>query len=250
MKTIETHIEFSSGSFKLNGMLHLPSLVRPPVVIGSHGLEGSKESAKQKILSKILPDHGIAFLRFDHRGCGQSQGDFLTQTTLEKRSQDFLSAVDAVMALGQTSRHIGIFGSSLGGSTCIQAYETLLKMDIRLCGTVLCSAPIKSRTIENIPIDPTDQRGALPLSFFKDNLVFDLLEQTKRLENILIFHGDKDEVVPVQNAHEMYAHAKDPKKIIIQRDGNHQMTSTKDQAAFESNVVKWFTTCFRSCQST
>ncbi|MCP4023634.1 MAG: damage-inducible protein CinA, partial [Desulfobacteraceae bacterium] len=71
----------------------MPDIENPPFVVGSHGLEGSKESAKQKVLSRILPENGIAFFRFDHRGCGQSSGDFLKDTSLEKRATDFINAV-------------------------------------------------------------------------------------------------------------------------------------------------------------
>ncbi|MCD4722652.1 MAG: alpha/beta hydrolase [Desulfobacula sp.] len=245
MKTCSKNIEFISHGFLLKGVLHLPKVKYPPLVVGSHGLEGSKESAKQTVLAKLLVQNNIAFFRFDHRGCGESQGDFIKDTSLEKRTNDYINAVKHILSLEKTSQNIAVFGSSMGGSTCINAWESLLQMNINLCGAVLCSSPAKSLTIENIPTDANEDRSALPLSFFKNNLLFNILDKAKNLSNVLIFHGNADEVVPVSNANDIYNLAKEPKRLIIHKNGDHQMTARRDQAEFEIETMAWFLKCFR-----
>ncbi|WP_299983854.1 alpha/beta hydrolase [Desulfobacula sp.] len=237
-------IEFVSWGFSLKGILHLPKVKNPPLVVGSHGLEGSKESAKQKVMSELLVKNNMAFFRFDHRGCGENQGDFIQDTSLEKRTIDFINATKHILNLGKTSRDLAVFGSSMGGATCINAWESLLKMDINLCGAVLCSAPVKSRTIENIPMDANENHPALPLSFFKQNLLFNIRNKAHNLFNVLVFHGDADQVVPVSNAYDIYNAAKEPKRLIIHKNGDHQMTEKKDQDQFETEAVAWFLSCF------
>ncbi len=244
MKRIKK-IEFQVERLTLKGILHLPEINNPPIVVGSHGLEGSKSSAKQMVLSRLLPENGVAFFRFDHRGCGQSQGNFLTDTSLEKRTRDYLMAVRHIMDLNLTSRELGLFGSSMGGATCINAWESLGNLGVKICGGVLCSAPAQSRTIENIPVHANGKRPALPLSFFKQNLLFNLLEKTKALHHVLIFHGDSDEVVPVVNAHDIYTRMQPPKRKIIHRGGDHQMASKEHQAEFAREVVEWFLSVFK-----
>lgn len=246
MKPSIRHITFTSQGFNLKGILHLPGIKNPPLVVGSHGLEGTKHSAKQEALAQILPKNDMAFFRFDHRGCGESDGNFIADTSLEKRTVDFIAAVTHILALKLTDRKIALFGSSMGGATCINAWDAIDKMDLLLCGAVLCSAPVKSRSIENIPVQATDNRPALPLSFFKDNLLFNIEEKAKNLHHALIFHGDADEVVPVSNAHTIYDAAKDPKQIIIHQNGDHQMTSRKDQMQFEIETLAWFLRCFKN----
>ena len=199
------------------------------------------------VLARILPQSGIAFFRFDHRGCGQSQGDFIKDTSLEKRTADFLAAVTQVLSLKKTGSRIAVFGSSMGGATCVNAWNDLDGLPAVLCGGVLCSAPVKSRSIENIPTHATDSRPALPLSFFRDNLLFNITEKSRRLHHVLIFHGDADDVVPVSNAHDIYNRAKNPKQLIIHRNGDHQMTSKKDQTQFEIETLAWYLRCFKSC---
>lgn len=241
-------LEFFSDNLLLKGVLHLPQINRtnnPPLVVGSHGLEGSKNSAKQMVLARRLVEKDIAFFRFDHRGCGQSQGEFLKQTSLEKRTKDLVEAVKFLLSLGKTSSRVGLFGSSMGGASCINAWSQISKLDITLCGAVLCSAPVKSLTIKNIPTQPTQTRAALPLSFFAENLVFDLTKKTAKLSNLLVFHGDADEVVPVSNAHTIFKQAKEPKKLIIHENGDHQMTSKSDQADFDQTAPNWFSKIFK-----
>ncbi len=238
-------IEFNCQGFTLSGVLHLPAVKNPPLVVGSHGFEGTKASAKQMVLAKTLPQQGIAFFRFDHRGCGQSQGNFLTETSLEKRRQDLCCALDHVLSLGLTSGRVALFGSSIGGAAVINAWESISKKDLTLCGAVLCSAPLQSLTIKKIPTQANGDRPALPLSFFAENLLFDLTPQAANLSNLLIFHGDADEVVPVSNAHNIYKAAKDPKQLIIHANGDHPMSSTKDQADFNQRSAEWFSQCFK-----
>ena len=250
MKSIEQKINFLSESFRLQGVLHLPDIKNPPLVVGSHGLEGSKESAKQQILSKLLVKNNIAFFRFDHRGCGNSEGEFIKETSLEKRTTDFLNAVKHILDLEKTSRDLSIFGSSMGGATCINSWEKLSTMNINLCGAVLCSAPVKSSTIKNIPLNGNDNRPALPLSFFKDNLLFNIIEKAQSLSNVLIFHGDADTTVPVSNAHDIFEAVKEPKKIIIHKNGDHPMTSKQDQKEFETETISWFSNCFSAYSPT
>nr|NJM03760.1 alpha/beta hydrolase [Desulfobacula sp.] len=234
-----------SQGFRLKGVLHLPETENPPLVVGSHGLEGSKESAKQKILARLLVENRIAFFRFDHRGCGESQGEFIKDTSLEKRTIDYLAAVRHVLGLNRTRRDVALFGSSMGGATCINAWERLALMDIRLCGAVLCASPVKSRSIQNIPTKANENRPALPLSFFEENLLFNILDKAASLSHVLIFHGDADKTVPVSNAHEIFVLAKEPKRLIIQKGGDHQMRSGKDQARFEKETPAWYLRCFR-----
>jgi alpha-beta hydrolase superfamily lysophospholipase len=240
LKKRSLKIIFQVAGLTLKGDLHLPEMKDPPLVVGSHGLEGSRSSAKQLVLSRLLPASGVAFFRFDHRGCGESQGDFLTDTSLEKRTQDYVAAVHHILDLNLTSKRLALFGSSMGGATCINAWQALETLGVAICGGVVCSAPVQSRTIKNIPVHANGKRPALPLSFFEQNLLFNLLEKTKVLHHLLIFHGDADEVVPIQNAHDLYTCIQPPKRLIIHRGGDHQMTSRAHQAEFEAEVVKWF----------
>ena len=175
-------------------------------------------------MSKVLPRNNIAFFRFDHRGCGSSQGLFVEDTSLETRTRDFCAAVGHVLEMGVTSDRIALFGSSMGGATCINAWQRLEQTGRSPQGAVLCAAPVISTTIKNIPFEANDNRPALPLSFFEKNLLFDLSAQTVALHHVMLFHGDADEIVPKENADKIFAAMQSPKERVIHPGGDHQMT--------------------------
>ena len=53
---------------------------------------------------------------------------------------------------------------------------------------------------------------------------------------VLIVHGDRDDVIPVESAYELYERAKEPKKLLIFKGVNHQIRNS--QEAMDA-VVKW-----------
>ena len=93
------------------------------------------------LLSKVLPANNVAFFRFDHRGCGDSQGSFIKDTSIEKRARDFCAAVGHVLEMGVTSNRIALFGSSMGGATCINAWQDLEHAGFKIQGCCFVRVP-------------------------------------------------------------------------------------------------------------
>jgi alpha-beta hydrolase superfamily lysophospholipase len=213
-------ITFQSEIFTLKGTLHLPNAQRPPLVIGCHGLMSTGDSPKQIALANQCNHAGIAYFRFDHRGCGESDGVLETDTSLQGRCNDLSSALQAISSLDITGEGIGLFGSSMGGAVCLAFAGTQ-----HVESVVTVAALYQSGGIINNPAM---------------NLFFDLSEYLSKIQNILIFHGDQDEVVPLSHAETIYAHAQDPKKLIILKDGDHRMSKKSHQEAFVREAAGWF----------
>lgn len=213
-------ITFPSGGFTLKGTLHLPESRRPPLVIGCHGLMSTGDSPKQIALAEHCNHAGIAYFRFDHRGCGKSDGDIEADTSLEARCADLSSALQAVRSLEVTGTDIGLFGSSMGGAVCLAFAGTQ-----HVASLVTVAALYQSEGIIDTPVM---------------NLSFDLFECLPRIQNILIFHGDQDEVVPLSHAETIFAHARNPKKLLTLRGGDHRMSKISHQEAFVREAVDWF----------
>ena len=71
-------------------------------------------------------------------------------------------------------------------------------------------------------------------------LSFDISGKLPGINNILIFHGDADQVVPFSNALEVYEKAGDTKKLIIQENGDHLMSNKAHQEEFIREAGLWF----------
>lgn len=232
-------ITFSSERFLLSGTLHLPDSVSPPVIIGSHGLFSSGNSPKQIALAQQCLSYGIAFFRFDHRGCGESEGDFNDVTSLEARCSDLISAVAMIRSRNDTGKQIGLFGSSMGGAVTL-ATAGVLNTD----SLVTVAAPVRiASAIEAVEAIERSAASKPPdPGFYKKELRFDIADKLPAICNILIFHGDADNVIPVSNAEEIYQKAGEPKKLIIQKQGDHRISDRSHQEEFMRETVSWFKT--------
>ena len=227
-------IAFPADGLTLKGTLHLPANAPSALVVGSHGLFATAASPKQLTLAQTCNRLGIAYFRFDHRGCGESQGDFRQETTLQGRARDILAAVDAVRPRCHTPAPLGLFGSSLGGAASIAAS---LHLDVQAMVTV--AAPVRSRTIDPAAVAPLDPGGD-SRRVDPQRLQFDIRGSLDRLRRVLVFHGDADEVVPFDNALEIIAAAEQPKELVRFHGGDHRMSAPADQAAFLRTAGQWF----------
>jgi len=226
-------ISFKSNGFLIKGTLHLPESKHPPVVIGVHGLFSDSNSPKQIELAKKCNELNIAFFRFDHRGCGESEGVFRDVTSFDARQTDLIGAVKTVCSKNDTGNRIGLFGSSLGGAVCISIAETL-----RVAALVTFAAPVRSEPLIEA-LDKSNYLNNLPLSFYKTNLNFDISDKLPDVHNILIFHGDSDKIVPISNAKEIYSKSGNPKKLIVQSQGDHRMSDKEHQTQFLNESALW-----------
>jgi alpha-beta hydrolase superfamily lysophospholipase len=176
----------------------------------------------------------MAFFRFDHRGVGDSQGPFAEVTSVQQRRRDVLDAVVCLRKRTDLGNRTGLFGSSMGGAVCLSAAA-----DITPQAIVVNAAPIRSLSAGIQPPQPSDSRmQGLPSGIRQAQ--FDLGPKLKGLSHVLVIHGDKDTVVPVSHAHEIFRRVDQPKRLLIQKRGDHLMSSPQHQKAFVEIAARWF----------
>ena len=227
---VVTGIQFRSEDFLLKGNLHRPAVARPPFIIGSHGLLSDKDSPKQIALAKLCNQHGMAFFRFDHRGCGESKAPFDAVTSLKARCTDLIAAAKMLKSRGDLSDHLGLFGSSMGGSVCLAVARQLAADAI-----VTWAAPLRSADLVSQQAKAT---GSSDSPFEKHP--FDILNSIAGLQHTFIIHGDADETVPLSHAHEIFEHLNQPKKLLVFPQGDHRMCNPSDQQVFVKESTLWF----------
>ena len=234
-KAIVEEILFSSEEFLLKGYLHLPPVSSPPFVIGCHGLHSDKNSSKQIELAYQCNQHGIAYFRFDHRGCGESKAPFEMLTSLAARCRDLKAAAALLKTRDDLGGQMGFFGSSMGGTVCLAVAR-----DADVDAVVTWAAPIRSRDLVKRQANLTTNSD-IP---FKRN-PFDITRQLSGLRNTLVLHGDADENVPLPHAQEIHRHLKAPKKLVVFPQSDHRMSNPADQKKFILQTYDWFKTYLR-----
>jgi alpha-beta hydrolase superfamily lysophospholipase len=230
-------ISFTSGNFQLKGTLHLPgSNPSPPVVVGSHGLFSTGDSPKQIALAEKCAGQGIAYFRFDHRGCGRSDGVFRDVTSLDGRRKDLLNAVQAVLNMDETGSTLGLFGSSLGGAAALS-----VALESGAAVVVTYAAPVTGTRIVEMLQEKEDGDPEVD----PEMLHFDISGKINGIANLLILHGDSDRIVSPSEAHRIYQKAKMPKRLILLRNGDHPMSLPENQEKFVREALSWFKGGFR-----
>ena len=182
------------------------------MVILCHGMLSSKDGPKHVALAAALSDVGIASLRFDFAGRGESEGS-LYDLSLSGQVQDLDAAVGHLGTLGV--QEVGVFGSSMGGTV---AYLTAARDERIIALATLAAVGHPEFIADTHPqefaafmeqdyIETTD--GRIGRAFLDDALSHDVLAAVAILRApILVIHGEDDETVPCSDAHDIAAVAR------------------------------------------
>lgn len=99
---------------KLFGILTLPEKRGEiPGVIMVHGFSKTKSERKFVELARKLANNGIASLRFDFSGCGDSEGKF-EEMSITKEVEELETAYQKLIKEKKIKKRVGIFAHSLG----------------------------------------------------------------------------------------------------------------------------------------
>jgi hypothetical protein len=117
-------VTFTSDGLKLAGVLHVPDGLEPgerrPAVAMMHGF-GANKSGGPEWVCRQLESWGYVALRFDYRGCGDSEGERGRVIAMEEVS-DAGNAVTYLASRAEVdSLRIALAGSSLGAGVAVHA---------------------------------------------------------------------------------------------------------------------------------
>lgn len=216
---------------KIYGILHLPRNPSPPCVIASHGLFSSKESEKLVEIGEFFSAQGIAVIRYDHQGCGESEGD-LSATTTSARIKDLEAMCDLAARHPLLGDRLGLLGSSMG------AFISIFKgaADLRVKALVLWATPAR---LEGGP-KAMEGEPRLQDAFYADAKNYDAGKAITGLSNCLLLHGGEDEIVPLSHADTLYQAAHPPKHLEVFPEGDHRFTDPQHRRRAIRMSLEWF----------
>jgi uncharacterized protein len=148
---------------RLAASLELPDAPQPvsPAVLMCHGLTGHKaEDGRLFVrLARALAASGVASLRFDFRGSGDSDGDF-AGVTLESELEDARAALGALSSEPSVDRgRLGVVGLSLGSTVAM-----LLAGERRDLGALVLWAAVTEPAALFPPEAGPEPRAGWPMS--------------------------------------------------------------------------------------
>ena len=238
----------NAGGEILSGRLDRPLEGAPlAYAIFAHCFTCSKQTRAVAAVSRALTQRGIAVLRFDFTGLGDSQGDFADTT--------FSSNVDdLVHAAGYLGAHYKapeiLVGHSFGGTACLKAATRLPGVKaVATIGSPFDPAHVRHLLSAAREAIEKDGEASVTLAgrpfrikrqFLEDLDTADMagtLPQLKRA--LLVLHSPVDNMVGIDNAAQIYQAARHPKSFISLDTADHMLSSPVDADYAGSVIAGW-----------
>ena len=247
---MEHQIQFDNHTGEtLAGTLHQPTRPAVGAVIAGHCFTCSRHTGVLRRICGMLCDAGFMALRFDFSGNGQSQGRF-EHSTWSKQILEMEAAIALVQEKG--AAWIGLAGHSLGAAIALLTARHMASVSAvcRVAGRVSATRPMhfltpsQQQDLEQAGEVGFSSRGrqlTLSSAFFDDADRHDLIEATRSLTvPMLVVHGDRDDIIPVSEAH--LAKAENPRlvELAIIAGGDHMLAHADHQRQVARTVTDWF----------
>jgi alpha-beta hydrolase superfamily lysophospholipase len=125
---MEERVQWTANGLRFAGIIEFPQDMTPgerrPAFLALHGFGSSKESAMMRTVTRLFTSLGYVALRFDMRGCGESEGQRGRVICLEQ-VLDTGGAFEFLAGTGHVeAERIGVFGHSFGAAVAVYAAGT------------------------------------------------------------------------------------------------------------------------------
>lgn len=246
-------VELHKNGMTLRGMLHKPNDVseKLPIALIFHGFTGNKMEPHFIFvkLSRRLEQAGIASLRFDFLGSGESDGEF-KDMTLSGELDDAEAILNYAKSLEFVDKEkIFAVGLSMGGAVASMLAGRHPQDIAALClwapaGNMgqLIQERIKQIQAAGVNIGSMeyfDLGGNLVgKGFIEDVLSLDIFSVAAPYDKrVLILHGDRDEAVPLKTSYRYLEVYGDRAKLHVIEGADHTFNKWEwEQEVIEKTV--------------
>ncbi|MFO7653624.1 MAG: alpha/beta fold hydrolase [Candidatus Krumholzibacteriia bacterium] len=216
-------------------------------VLFAHCFTCGKDLPAIARVSRALTGRGLAVLRVDFTGIGDSEGDF-AGTSFSTNVGDLLAAAEFLRRREQSP--VLMVGHSLGGAAVLVAAARVPE-----CRTVATlAAPSEPASLVRLLVgseEELEREGSVEIAiggrpfrvgkqFFDDIRRQNLIERLPELgKPLLIMHGPEDRVVPVASAHALFEAARHPKSLVALPGADHLLKRQEDAQYAADLIATW-----------
>ena len=232
---------------ELAGRLDLPRGTPIATALFAHCFTCTKDSHAAKRISERLTGAGLAVLRFDFTGLGDSDGDF-GATTFGSNVADIAAAAEALAARDMAPGLL--IGHSLGGAAVLKARAKI--PSVKAVATL--AAPFAPNHVTRnfaCRLEEVERDGYCAVELggrpFKISKAFleELRDEdlTRAIHGLgaalLVMHAPFDQIVGIRNATEIFHAALHPKSFITLDGADHLITGREDAAYAADMIAAW-----------
>lgn len=247
MQRTTTKYSFSNGRGQTLAAL-IDSPTTPPRLYGVFApcFTCIKESHGAAKICRALAERGIAMLRFDMTGLGQSEGDF-SKTNFTTRIADIVAAAKALEQSHGPPRLL--IGHSISGTAALSAVHNLPSIEVlATIGSPHDPAATIDKFYEQNLIEDFDDHIQIDVmgikTRFDREFIDDMQSQTtphdtaRHDRKLLVFHAPNDSVVGFGSAQKIHAVAGGEKQLVTLDDSaTHLFENRVDDAVFIADIL-------------
>ncbi len=215
-------------------------------IIYVHGMGGNRGQLLHD--AALLYESGFGALLIDFRNNGNSEGEMTTLGLYEPL--DVHGAVDYLLTRPEVDpNRIGILGHSMGGATTIIAAAQISEIAAVVAQSAYTSLE------DNISQSFQALTGLPPFPFAPLVIWFSEHEADAPLKSVspisviaeiaprplLLVHGELDALISVENAHNLYAAAQEPKSLYILPNAEHGNFPQIGAEEYRQRITGFFT---------
>jgi dipeptidyl aminopeptidase/acylaminoacyl peptidase len=245
--------EFVSDGELLKGNFLFPESERSfPGICKFHGLPGSPDQVGG--VASRLADAGFVVLTFNFRGFRSSGGLF----SLANEVRDAWNAVSHLLKCKRVMKGwVGVYGASYGGAVAVLAAakdKRISAVCIRapVCDTLeFARSPLIPPQVDYLLENFPDEMHGLSNPRSREKLLNGMVEDAKKLNPIseiqklsprplLIITGDADMEIKLDGVRAFYESANQPKRLVVVRGADHELTNPKAFEQTNETIVNWF----------
>lgn len=233
---------------RLGARLDLPDKRTPEYyALFAHCFTCTKNLKAIGNINRALTDDGIAVLRFDFTGLGESEGDF-ADTNFTTNVDDLVSAAEFLEKEYRAPKIL--IGHSLGGAAVLQA-AAAIPLSVAVATIAAPCEPSHLKRLLGLDEAEIKQKGQAKITLggkkfkIKQQFVEDL-EQTHMEETIknikkalIIFHSPVDSIVSIDNAAYIFQAARHPKSFISLDRADHLLLDEEDSQYVGRIIGVW-----------
>jgi len=249
----EEKVEFyNNRGQKIVGLISYPEGKNFPIAIIIHGFKGTKEYYPFVNNSvEPLVNMGMAVLRIDCRGSGESDLEF-KEMTMKSESEDVLTAINYVSSLQNINfQKVVLIGISMGAAAIIMAMENKPNVETLVFwgpgwyfgGDSYFDTPENRKSVEQegvfyVTQKFTGKKLIAGKELFKEITTLDIRSFMRDIKvSSLILRGSKDRVVGLERDKEAAMLLKAEYRVI--EDGDHNFTNKESEKALIKITVDW-----------
>ncbi|UGY91234.1 bifunctional alpha/beta hydrolase/OsmC family protein [Streptomyces gobiensis] len=236
-----------SGGHPLAARLELPHGPPRAYALFAHCFTCGKDAVAATRISRGLAQHGIAVLRFDFTGLGQSGGDF-GNTDFSSNVEDLVRAADHLR--DQFAAPALLVGHSLGGAAVLAAAHRI--PEVRAVATLGAPAdPAHVTHLLTADREQIESEGEAVVRLagrgfrIRREFLSDIAAQPQQQRiaalgaPLLVLHSPQDEFVGVDNARQIFDAGRHPKSFIALDGADHLLTSRADANYAATVLAAW-----------